>query len=130
MRINTLRRTSAIAGLALVPALAFGAAAQAAPATPAAPTSASAEQAPAAAPQEAIAETGTISQVGQVETPEGRFTAFQFGPEGTWWLAGADTVVTKGGQVVAPEALQVGDDVTAEGEFDGRTASASRVEVR
>lgn len=131
MRLTTLRRTSAIAGLALVPALAFGAAAQAAPAAAPAP-SAGQTQAPQESPAPengVVAERGTVSWIGNVQTPDGPITTFQFGPEGAWWSIDSDTVVVKDGQVVSPEALQVGDHVTAHGELTGQIVDAAKVEI-
>ncbi|MFR9728324.1 hypothetical protein ACL03H_03780 [Saccharopolyspora sp. MS10] len=128
MRLNTIRRATAIAGLALVPALAFGAAAQASPAAAPQPTTAAAaEQAPTV--REPIAEIGTVSQIGNVETPDGPIVTFKFAPEGPWWVIGADTEVLKDGEVVSPQELREGDQVTAEGELDGEFVDAASVEI-
>lgn len=128
MRLNNFRRVSAVAGLALVPALAFGAVAQAAPA----PTFSESASAPVSHSQhkagDEVAVKGTITEIGHIETPEGSVVGFKFG-DSQWWLADQDTIVLKDGDMVDPHELEEGDDVWGEGTAGQEFVTAKHVTV-
>ncbi|MCA1190430.1 MULTISPECIES: hypothetical protein [unclassified Saccharopolyspora] len=136
MRLNTFRRTAAIAALALAPALAIGAAAQAT--TGSAPSAESAATAqPTALDRSAVneqardivAEQGVVRERGDVQTPDGEFVVFKANADGLLWVVGADTAVLKDGQPVGADELRDGDQVTVSGVPNGEHADATRVEI-
>ncbi|WP_258341647.1 hypothetical protein [Saccharopolyspora gregorii] len=142
MRLNTFRRTAAIAALALAPALAIGAAAQAATGSDTARSAEVAQSASTAqptgldrsavseqAPRDIVAEQGVVQERGDVQTPDGEFVVFKANADGLLWVVGADTAVLKDGQPVGADELRDGDQVTVSGVPNGEHADATRVEI-
>lgn len=142
MRLNTFRRTAAIAALALAPALAVGAAAQAATGTtPSAQPAATTQSATTTQPtgldrsavneqaRDIIVEKGVVQERGDVQTPDGEFVVFKANADGLLWVVGADTAVLKDGQPVGADELRDGDQVTVSGVPNGEHADATRVEI-
>ncbi|MQA12187.1 MAG: hypothetical protein GEU98_27365 [Pseudonocardiaceae bacterium] len=114
MRSNNLRRSSLVAGVALISALGFGSVAQAstAGATPE-PASASAET-----QAKTIKAKGQIEKVSTKVVHGKKITGFTLAAKPDMrWLAGDKTSVIKDGKPASAEDLEKGDNVLVTGKL-------------